>query len=112
MKNEKTTPIDLNTIEAVCKQIAADEHTLIDIRHYDDYGWSNISFETDAFGGCYVNLHVSLETGKVHNWYGNKEREQEISTLEQLRFLVHREKVKMLKARDMKGVADFINSEY
>lgn len=97
-------------LEAFCRSIAEEEHTLLDIRRYNEYGWESISFATDKFGGTYVSLHVDLETGKVHNWYKTDE-EQEIRTIEQLQVLVHKENELLKKIRS-KSVSEMINSQY
>jgi len=112
MTNENNIVLDLNAIEAVCREIAAQEQTLIEVREYAECGWTGICFETDAFGGCYVNLHVAHDTLKVHNWYRDEKSEQEIMTVAQLRTLVHKEKKRMQKVRCTSELTDFINSQY
>lgn len=102
---------DIFSFVCACKMLAKQEHTMIDVREYADYGWTSIGFETDAFGGTYVHLHVDNKTGVVHNWFGS-EKEQVIETFAQLCQLVHTEKERMLKARDMQALTDFINDQY
>ena len=105
---------DINNFDElvdICKKIATELHTLLDIREYPEYGWARISFETDHFGGTYVNLHYDFNTGEIVNWYGHKDA-QLINTEYQLRSLVKKELKKELKARNFEALQDMLDSEY
>lgn len=96
---------------AYCQGIAEALQTTAKAKEYNKYGWSCVSFETDAFGGVYCNFHYDLTTNEVVNWYGT-EKAQTINTCRELAQLVKKELAKMLEARDMKAVYDFVNAEY
>lgn len=99
---------NLEAMVAWCVNLAASEHTLIGTHDYST--WTSVYFETDHFGGCYVDLHIEHDTRAIYYWVGDKKKY--VETTEEISRLVHEEKEKMLKARDMKGVCDFINSQY
>lgn len=100
----------LDEMKAWCESLAKSEHTMMQIRDYNEYGWTGIAFETDAFGGCYLDLHIEHNTRNAYYWLGDEKKY--VTTTEEICRLVHEEKEKMLKARDMKGLSEFINSEY
>ena len=109
MKTE-TTMSYKNLVE-YCEKLAHELHTIMETREYTEFGWASIVFETDKFGGDYVNLHYDLNTGIVTNWYGS-DRARVVDNLDQLKMMVKYYMKKMLKARDMNAVSDFINSQY
>lgn len=99
------------TFVQVCKDIANNLHTMMEVKEYKEYGWASIAFMTDKFGGVYVHLHYDLKTNKVVNWYG-MQNETEITDLQQLKELVRVERDKLLKERDMESIYEQINNEY
>lgn len=101
-----------NQFEAVCKEIANDLHTIVEVREYSEYGYGQVAFMTDHFGGIYVCLHYDMETGKVTNWYGMKMAKELSHNYSELYNLVKHEMKKMLKARDLKEIGELINAEY
>ena len=111
MTTTMTTTMNFNELTNVCKNLASDLHTMVEVSDYTEYGWSAISFMTDKFGGTYVNLHFDHKTGEVVNWYGSK-KARKVESIDQLKMMVKYYMKKMLKARDMKALSDFINSQY
>lgn len=109
MKEEYVT--SFREFAEICKQIAYDLHTLVEIREYPQYDWASVIFETDKFGGSYLGLHYDYNTGVVTAEYGT-DRAQEIYDEDQLRALVKRERDYMLQHRDMQYISDMINAEY
>ena len=106
-----TTTMSFNELTSICKNLASELHTMMEVHEYTQYGWAAISFMTDKFGGTYVHLHYDLKTGVVTNWYGS-DHARVVETLDQLRMMVKYYMKKMLKARDMKALSDFINEQY
>ena len=98
-------------LTSICKNIANELHTMVDVNDYSHYGWQNISFMTDAFGGTYINLHYDNNTGVVTNWYGS-EHARVIETIDQLKVMVKYYMKKMLKERNMEYISERINDEY
>ena len=94
-----------------CKVLAAMLETQVKIQEYPEYGWVSIVFQTDNFGGVYTILHYDLGTGELRKDYGT-EKELDIDRLSALYKIVKEDMEKMLKARDMEAVSDFINSQY
>lgn len=101
-----------NQFAAVCKEIANDLHTIVEVREYSEYGWGQVAFMTDHFGGIYVCLHYDMETGKVTNWYGMKMAKELSHNYSELYNLVKHEMKKMLKDRDLKEIGELVNAEY
>ena len=101
-----------NQFAAVCKEIANDLHTIVEVREYSQYGWGQVAFMTDHFGGIYVCLHYDMETGKVTNWYGMKMAKELRHNYSELYNLVKTEMERELKVRNLKQVCEFINAEY
>jgi hypothetical protein len=106
-----TTTINFSELTSVCKNIASELHTMVEVQDYSEYGWAAIAFMTDKFGGTYVNLHYDHKSGKVTNWYGTKNA-REIENIEQLKMMVKYYMKRELKARDMEALSEFINSQY
>ena len=103
--------VDINDFEELvilCKSIAKRLQTRVKIQQYPQYGWASISFETDPFGGTYVNLHYDYNTGEVINWYG-EDYATIINSQKQLERLVEQEYYSMLKGRygEMYAAAHF-----
>lgn len=99
------------TFVQVCKDIANNLHTMIEVKEYKEYGWASIAFMTDKFGGVYVHLHYDLKTNKVVNWYGQK-NEQEVNDISFLSYFVKSERDKLLQKRDLNEIYEQVNSEY
>lgn len=102
---------NFNQFRTACEFIARQQHTFVETREYPEYGWASVAFMTDHFGGVYVNLHYDLKTCEVVNWYGSK-MQLAVTTLKQLRELVERERVKLLKSRNLAHICEMINAEY
>lgn len=94
-----------------CKCLAAFLKTNVDIKEYIYYGWAQIAFKTDNFGGVYTILHYDFGTGNLRKDFGT-EKELDIDCLSTLYEIVKEDMEKMLEARDMEAVSDFINSQY
>ena len=105
----KTT--SFNDFANTCKTIANNLQTMVEVNDYSEYGWGQVAFMTDKFGGTYVCLHFDMKTGKVTNWFGHKDA-REINDISFLSYFVKSEMQKMLKARDMEALSEFINSQY
>jgi hypothetical protein len=95
----------------ICKEIARDLHTIVEVKDYPEYKWGNIAFMTDKFGGVYTNLHFDHKTQVVTNWYGTKQAEV-INDTAQLAKVVTKQMQHELKVRDLDSVYDYINSQY
>ena len=65
MTTSVTTSMNFNELTNICKNIASDLHTMVEIDDYKEYGWAAIAFMTDKFGGTYINLHFDHKTGEV-----------------------------------------------
>ena len=102
---------NFNDFASTCKTIAENLHTMVDVKDYSDYGWGQVSFMIDNFGGTYVCLHFDMSTGNVTNWFGQKDA-REINDMSFLSYFVKSEMEKMFKARNMQDVCDRINTEY
>ncbi len=102
---------NFNDFANTCKTIANNLHTMVEVKDYSKYGWGQVSFMTDAFGGTYVCLHFDMNTGKVTNWFGSKDA-REINDLSFLSYFVSSEMKKMIKARNLREIYDRINDEY
>ena len=103
--------LSFNDFVNTCKTIATNLDTMVEIKEYSNYGWGQVSFMTDKFGGTYVCLHFDMKTGKVINWFGHKDA-REINDLSFLSYFVKNEMEKMLKARNLKEIYNQINNEY
>ena len=95
----------------LCKTIADDLQTIVEVKEYREYGWAGIAFMTDHFGGIYINFHYDLKTDKVVNWYGHKDAE-EITDYKLLPNFVKEKMNKELKSRDFEALYEMINAEY
>ena len=82
--------MNFNELTNICKNIASDLHTMVEIDDYKEYGWAAIAFI---------------------NWYGHKNA-RKVETVDQLKMMVKYYMKKELKARDLDGLYDFINSQY
>lgn len=111
MTTSVTTSMNFNELTNICKNIASELHTMVEVDDYKEYGWAAIAFMTDKFGGTYINLHFDHKTGEVINWYGHKNA-RKVETVDQLKMMVKYYMKKELKARDLDGLYDFINSQY
>ena len=96
---------------SLCREIAREENTMIEIKDYPRSGWAAISFMTDKFGGVYVHLHFDHKTRDVVNWYGH-DGAIELESVEQLKNLVRIGKEKFLKLRNLNKVYKMANAEY
>lgn len=106
-----TTTANFNEVVNICKSIADELNTMVEVDNYAEYGWASIAFMTDNFGGTYVNLHFDHKTGEIVNWYGSKNA-RKVENVAQLKMMVKYYMKKELKARNMSELADFINSQY
>ena len=102
---------NLSELVEACEELAEELQTNCEREDYPQYGWTNISFYTDKFGGTYVNLHYDHNTGVVTNWYGS-EYAYEVNSKKFLRSLVKRELYRELKDRDLDYIYEMINAEY
>lgn len=108
------TEIKVNTFGmfvAVCKLIAQDEHTLEEHREYAEYGWGQVTFETDRFGGGYASFNFDIRTGAVTYAKGQPEQE-DITDLKRLIQIVRTQRKRMERVRDLRAVGERINAEY
>lgn len=94
-----------------CKCLAAFLETHVDIKEYDDYGWAQIAFETDSFGGVYTILHYDFGTGDLTKDFGT-EKQLDISRLCDLYQIVKDDLERELKERDLNYISEMINAEY
>lgn len=92
------------------EQVAAKLNTMVEINDWSEFGWTEISFMTDKFGGTYVHINLNNETLRMINWYGRPEQ-TEINP-DFLEDFVKVELAKMLKVRDLDSVYEFVNSQY
>ena len=94
-----------------CKCLAAFLETHVDIKEYNDYGWAQIAFKTDNFGGVYTILHYDFGTGNLRKDFGT-EKELDISRLCDLYQIVKDDLERELKERDLNYISEMINAEY
>jgi len=106
-----TTTVNFNDFVNICKNIAADLRTMVEVKDYRKFGWASIAFMTDKFGGTYMHLHYDHHNGEVINWFGSK-KARRVDNVEQLKMMVKYYMKKELKVRDMKALSEFINSQY
>lgn len=109
--SNKMVNTSFNEFANTCKEIAANLGTIVEVKEYKNYGWGQVSFKNDNFGGTYVCLHFDMKTNKVTNWYGSNHA-REISDLSFLSYFVKSEMEKNLKERNQSKVYDMINEEY
>lgn len=102
---------NFNDFANICKTIANNLQTMVEVNDYSEYGWGQVAFMIDKFGGTYVCLHFDMKTGKVTNWFGHKDA-REINDISFLSYFVKSEMKKMLKARNLGIISEYINSEY
>lgn len=102
---------NLQEFVKVCKTIGNNLNTIVDVKDYSQYGWGQVSFMTDRFGGVYVCLHYDMNTKEVVNWYGEKS-ERRINDISNLSYFVKDEMKKALKERNLDKVYERINEEY
>ena len=102
---------DFKEFAKVCREIAKNLNTIVEVTNYSDYGWGQVTFMTDYFGGVYMSLHYDMKTGQVTNWYGTKD-ERRVNDISGLSYYVKDEMKKMLKARNLEEVSELINAEY
>lgn len=102
---------NFNEFAKVCKEIAKNLNTMVEVTNYWEYGWGQVAFMTDPFGGTYMCLHYDMKTGQVTNWYGTKD-ERRVNDIPGLSYYVKDEMKKMLKARNLEKVSELINAEY
>lgn len=95
----------------VCKTIGNNLNTIVEVKDYSQYGFGQVSFMIDHFGGTYVSLHYDMSTKEVVNWYGEKS-ERRINDISGLSYFVKDEMQKMLKKRNLDEVYENINTEY
>ena len=94
-----------------CKCLAAFLSTHVDIKEYNEYGWAQIAFKTDNFGGVYTILHYDFGTGELRKDFGS-EKEMDISRLCDLYQIVKADLEHELKVRDLDYISEMINAEY
>ena len=94
-----------------CKCLAAFLETHVDVKEYREYGWAQIAFKTDNFGGVYTILHYDFGTGNLRKDYGT-EKELDIDRLSTLYKIVKEDLEHELQVRDFDALSDFINAEY
>jgi len=95
----------------VCKDIAKNLQTTCEVKKFTKYGWAEITFKVDNFGGTFACLHYDLCTNKIVNWYGEKD-EREIKSVSFLPDFIKKEMRKELKERNIEAVYEKINEEY
>ena len=84
---------------------------MVEKHEYPNYGWGSVVFMTDKFGGVYANFHFDFATGKVVNWFGQKD-EAEMPDFKTLEKTVVLAKAKLEKSRDLGKIYKMINDEY
>jgi len=85
--------------------------TMVENHFYNEYNWGAVIFETDKFGGCYIQL--KFFPGKNNKLVVDLfNSEYEVKNLNSLEVLIYNEKVKMENSRDLNALSDFINSQY
>ena len=94
-----------------CKCLAAFLETHVDIKEYKEYGWAQIAFETDKFGGTYTILHYDFGTGNLRKDFGT-DKELDIDRLSTLYKVVKEDLEHMLEVRDLDYISECINDEY
>lgn len=94
-----------------CKCLAAFLQTHVEIKEYNEYGWAQIVFMTDKFGGSYTILHYDFGTGNLRKDFGT-DNELDIDCLSTLYKVVKEDLEKMLKERDLDYISECINAEY
>lgn len=95
----------------VCKTIGNNLNTIVEVKDYSQYGFGQVSFMTDRFGGTYVCLHYDMNNKEVVNWYGEK-NERRINDISFLSYFVKDEMKKALKGRNLDEVYESVNAEY
>ena len=103
------TTANFNEFSNICKNIAAELDTIVKIKNYENYGFAQVSFMTDNFGGTYAIFKFDHKTKEV-KWYefGN---EKTISDEHQLRMFIKLNLNKMLEERDLDEIYNKINAE-
>lgn len=106
-------PATFEEVCDICRAIAREQHTKINIHDYPEYNWASIVFMTDKFGGCYLDLHWEHPTQKLILWRHCKKRAREVTSVSQLKTLVsyYRRKEEKVRFAD-NSLSDFINSQY
>lgn len=86
--------------------IAEQNQTPFDAQDIPEYEWTSFTFQTDKFGGDYMNICL---------WYDGTMRDnfkKQPITLQEVRTQVPKLKAEMLKNRDLSKVDEFINEQY
>ena len=91
------------------QQVALENQTPYDVQDHPRYGWTSFSYQTDKFGGDYLNLGIRYD-GLLFNT--DKPTMEHTITLGEVRAQVPKLKAEMLKNRDLSKVDEFINEQY
>jgi hypothetical protein len=93
------------------KSYAREIETMVENHFYNEYNWGTVIFETDKFGGSYIQLKFfPNENNKLILDFGSTERESD--NLNEIKVFILNEKIKMEKSRDLNHIYEMINSEY
>lgn len=96
---------------SICKRIAQEIGTMMEVKDYLQFGWSRITFMTDKFGGSYMGVnfnHNTLEAVFCLCAYEGQKVDGIVALVDRVR----EEKAKMEAARDLEAVYAHINEEY
>lgn len=97
--------------ENMYNEIAKRLHTMVKINVYQEYGFAQVAYMTDMFGGVYAIFHVDLNTGvTIYDYHGNDELK--IDNFEMLEMIVKEKMNEAFESRDLDYIYEMINSEY
>ena len=105
-----TTTVNFNEFTNICKNIANDLNTMVEVKDYSKHGWAQVVFMTDKFGGTYAIFHFDTNTNEVK--MQGLVKDTVIRNEEQLRMTVKFNLNKMLENRDITEIYERINDEY
>lgn len=89
--------------------IAEQNQTPFDAQDIPEYGWTSFTFQTDKFGGDYLNLGIRYD-GLLFNT--DKPNMEHTITLGEVRAQVPKLRAEMLQKRDLRKVYEFVNEQY
>jgi hypothetical protein len=110
-ENARAMKTDRKALVSFCTSLAANLDTGLDVRDYDEYGWTGIAFETDAFGGTYAHIHFDHTTGVATNWYGRPDAVR-IESFVHLAAIVKAALAEALRTRDFGAISEMLADQY
>ena len=93
-----------------CKLLAKSLGTIVEVKHYNDYGFSMAAFMTDHFGGTYCNIRYTHSSGDVVDTFDKELKVYRFTSA--LDAHIAERKANMESRRDLNEVSEMINAEY